>query len=110
MSVWSILQTPDSNAQYWDNMNLSIENAFNSGIDKIVVTGDFNENLLNYRNTKLTNIILQNGLNQAIDQPTFFCETSSSLLDLILVNDPDILLYTEVGDNILEANVRYHCP
>ncbi|CAC5363616.1 unnamed protein product [Mytilus coruscus] len=27
-----------------------------------------------------------------------------------MVNDPDIILYSEVGENILENSVRYHCP
>jgi CMP-N-acetylneuraminic acid synthetase len=54
----------------WDLINLSIENALNSGVDNIVISGDFNENLLNPNKTKLANIILQNGLYQTITEPT----------------------------------------
>ena len=77
---------PDSDASSWDHINLTIENALNMGINKILITGDLNDNLLNPRNNRLRNIILQNGLYQAITDPTFFCETSSSLLDVILIN------------------------
>ena len=101
---------PDSGAEAWDLISQSIENAINTGIDKIIITGDLNENLLNERNNKLNTILQQNGLSQAITDPTFFCELSSSLLDIISTNDPESLLYTEVGENILEANIRYHCP
>jgi hypothetical protein len=61
---------PDSNPGMWDLINLSIENALNSGVDNIVISGDFNENLLNPNKTKLANIILQNGLYQTITEPT----------------------------------------
>jgi hypothetical protein len=43
---------PDSNPGMWDLINLSIENALNSGVDNIVLSGDFNENLLNPNKTK----------------------------------------------------------
>ena len=82
----------------------------NSGIDKVVITGDFNENQLNQRSNKIRSIALQNGLFQTVSDPTYFCETSCSLLDLIMVNSEDILIYTEVSENILASNIRYHCP
>jgi len=101
---------PDSQASAWDHINHSIEKALNTGIQKVVVMGDFNENQLGQNQNKLKNILLQNGLHQAISDPTFFCETSSSLLDPLIVNNIDTLAYCEVSENILEANVRYHCP
>lgn len=61
---------PDSNPGMWDLINISIENALNSGVDNIVISGDFNENLLNPNKIKLANIILQNGLYQTITEPT----------------------------------------
>ena len=33
-----------------------------------------------------------------------------SLLYPIIVSNKELLVYHEVGENILEANVRYHCP
>ena len=58
---------------------------------------------------QIKNICLQNNLEQIIN-PTFYCETSSSLLDLIMINDPDIVKYSEVGENILDNSIRFHCP
>ena len=37
---------PDSNVLIWDLINQSFENAANTGIDKIMVMGDFNDNQL----------------------------------------------------------------
>jgi ACR3 family arsenite efflux pump ArsB len=42
---------------------------------------------------QIKNICLQNNLEQIIN-PTFYCETSSSLLDLIMINDPDLRIHT----------------
>lgn len=53
---------PDSNLGMWDLINLSSEYALNSEVEKIVISGDFNENLLNPHKPKLADIILQNGL------------------------------------------------
>ena len=35
---------------------------------------------------------------------------SSSLIDIILTNNENHLLYSEVGDPFLNQEVRYHCP
>ena len=67
-----LYRPPNSIASLWDHINYSVENALNTGIDKIVVMGDFNENLLLHTNGKLNNIVLQNGLYQAISEQTFF--------------------------------------
>ncbi|VDI24069.1 Hypothetical predicted protein [Mytilus galloprovincialis] len=72
--------------------------------------GDFNENLLLANRNNLKNTLLDNGMHQAITEPTFYCENSSSLLDPLIVNDIHILVYHEVSENILEANTRFHCP
>lgn len=101
---------PDSPSYIWDHINQSLQKALCSGIDKVIVVGDFNENQLNTNLNKLRNITSQNGLFQIISEPTFYCETSSSLLDPIIVSDKELLVYHEVGENIPEANVRYHCP
>ena len=101
---------PDSQVHIWDHINQSLENALDAGFENIVVMGDFNENLLSPNLNKLKNVLSQNSLYQAITEPTFFCENSSSLLDPLIVNNQNILAYHEVSENILEANIRYHCP
>ncbi|CAC5368509.1 unnamed protein product [Mytilus coruscus] len=100
----------DSDNQIWEKINYSIDLAINSNADKIIICGDFNNDQLNHSKQKLREICNQNSLYQIITDAIYFCERSVSLLDLIMVNDPDIILYSEVGENILENYVRYHCP
>ena len=53
---------------------------------------------------QIKNICLQNNLEQIIN-PTFYCETSSSLLGLVMINDPGIAIYSEVGENIPDNSI-----
>ena len=101
---------PDSDNQTWEKINYSIDLAINSNADKIIICGDFNDDQLNHSKQNLREICNQNSLYQIITDATYFCEKSVSLLDLIMVNDPEVILYSEVGENILENSVRYHCP
>ena len=52
----------------------------------------------------------QFALFQAINEPTHFTETSSSLLDIILVSNYSHLIVSGVGDPFLNQEHRYHCP
>ncbi|CAC5372512.1 unnamed protein product [Mytilus coruscus] len=81
----------------------------NSNADKIIICGDFNDDQLNHSKQKLRKICNQNSLYQIITDATNSVK-DQCLYDLIMVNDPDIILYSEVGENILENSIRYHCP
>ena len=98
---------PDSESYICDHIKHYIDVAMNTNIDRIVICGDFNEDQLNSRKIQIKNICLQNNLVQIINNP---CETSSTLLDLVMINDPDIVIYSEVGENILDNSIRFHCP
>ena len=85
----------------------SIDLALTCNID-IIVTGDFNVNMLrNTSNDKISNLKNQFSLHQLISDPTYVTGHSSSLLDLILVNNPRTILLSEVGISLLDQ-VRYH--
>jgi hypothetical protein len=101
---------PDSENYIWDHINHSIDVAMNTNIDRIVICSDINEDQLNRRKMQIENICLQNNLVQIINNSTFYCKTSSSLLDLVMINDPDIVIYSEVGENILDNSIRFHYP
>ena len=60
--------------------------------------------------SKIKSICEQFSFTQAINAPSHFTEHSSSLTDIILTNNENHLLYTEVGDPFLNQEVRYHCP
>jgi hypothetical protein len=76
----------------------------------IIITGDFNINQLsdNHRN-KISSLLTQYSFQQLITEPTYMTEHSSSLLDLVMVNNPTSVLHTEVGPPLLNQ-VRYHLP
>ena len=46
----------------------------------------------------------------SINEPTHFTETSSSLLDILLVSNNFHLIVSGVGDPFLNQEHRYHCP
>ena len=50
---------------------------------------------------KITSLCEQLSLVQSIEKPTHFTETSSSLIDLILVNNNEHLILSGVGDLLL---------
>ncbi|VDI33784.1 Hypothetical predicted protein [Mytilus galloprovincialis] len=75
---------PKSNNEIWTKIESSIESAVNDvKCDRIIVTGDFNDNLLNGANSKIHNICTNYSLEQLIEDPTHFTEQSSSLIDLL---------------------------
>ena len=83
--------------------------AVDTGIQDIIVTGDFNYNMLNSQtSSKIKSICEQFFFTQTINAPTHFTEHSSSLIDIVLTNNENHLLFTEVGDPFLNQEVRYH--
>ena len=102
---------PSSDAAYFSAMEDSISLAIDSGISDIIVTGDFNYNMLNpLLTSKIQDLCQQFSLKQTIAEPTHFTEHSSSLLDLILTNNENHLIISGVGDPFLQQDIRYHCP
>ena len=100
---------PNSSAQTWEEVEQSIDLALSCNMD-IIVTGDFNINQLKGTTTDKINLLrTQFSLHQLISEPTYMTEHSSSLLDLILVNNPMNILVSEVGAPLLNQ-VRYHLP
>ena len=59
---------------------------------------------------KITSLCEQLSLVQPIEEPTYFTETSFSLIDLLLVNNKEHLILSEVGDLFLHQDIRFHCP
>ena len=103
---------PNSNSNYFSDIEDSIALAVDSpGISEIIITGDFNLNLLNPQTAKKINsICTQFSFYQSIIQPTHFTENSSSLIDILLVNNKNYLIVSGVGDPFLNQEIRYHCP
>ena len=54
-----------------------------TGVNTIVVLGDFNEDELKPQNNKMSNIFVIYNMIQFINEPTHITENSSSCIDLI---------------------------
>ena len=84
----------------------SIALAVDTGISEIIITGDLNLNFLSSpTRRKIEALCTQFMLFQSITQPTHFTETSSSLIDLILVSNKDHLVISGVGDPFLHPEI-----
>ena len=102
---------PNSEAVTFSAIEDSINLAVDSGVNDIIITGDFNLNMQNVQSArKITSLCEQLSLVQSIEEPTHFTETSSSLIDLLLVNNNEHLILSGVGDPFLHQDIRYHCP
>ena len=100
---------PASSQQTWDDFELSLELALNTNYS-IIVTGDFNMNqLIDHSGDKIGILMSQFSLHQLICDPTYITEHSSSILDLILVDNPQCITYSVVGQPLLNLT-RYHLP
>ena len=76
----------------------------------IIVSGDFNLNVLNpHTSNKISDICTQFSLHQAITEPTHLTEHSSSLIDVVFTSDNSNILYSGVAEPFLHQDIRYHC-
>ena len=93
---------PNANSNYYSLIEDSLHLAVDTGNNDIVVTGDFNFNLLpSQTSRKIDSLCSQFAFYQSIDQPTHYTENSASLLDIILVHNKDSLVFSGVGDPFL---------
>ena len=77
----------------------------------IIILGDLNNDLLvNNRSKNLNDLINTYNLKQLINEPTHFTESSSSLIDVVLVNKMNNILASEVCDPFIPNLIRFHCP
>ena len=102
---------PNTNALQHSRIIDSIHLAVDTGISNIIVTGDFNINMLDTTSArKLHSLCQQFSLSSCISEPTHFTENSASLIDNILTSNENLIFLSGVGDPFLNQNVRYHCP
>ena len=101
---------PNSNNNYNNLIEESIDKAFNTNIVDIFILGDFNYNLLHNNDNKMTEISQEFNLKQLISEATHFTEHSSSLIDLVMVRNSTNVLTSGVADCFIPDQVRYHRP
>ncbi|WP_419611672.1 reverse transcriptase domain-containing protein [Thiolapillus sp.] len=93
--IGSFYRSPNSRANYWELINDSIRKA-NNTVLKFIILGDFNTDVFNNPSQHLTDILNQHQLYQLINSPTRITETTSSCLDLIITQSPQLVTRTEV--------------
>ena len=101
---------PNATNDYWTLVEESIDKAYNTKHQNIIITGDFNQNLLSQQRTKLHNLIDSYNLHQTINDYTNYWENSKTLLDVFMVNNRNSILTSFVADPFIPNVVRYHCP
>ena len=102
---------PNSDANYYTNIENSLALDVDTGLTDIIITGDVNLNLLNPQTSrKIYSRYTQFSLFQSITQPAHFTENSSSLIDVILATNKENLILSGVGEPFLYQELRYHCP
>jgi hypothetical protein len=103
---------PDANANYFNLIEESFDRANNTQNNNIIITGDFNMNVLNKTCSvnKIQSLIDSYGFQQLINEPTHYTETSHSLIDLFIIKNPGIVITSFVNDPFIPEVVRYHCP
>ena len=109
--ICGIYRPPNSHFSYWNLVNESIDRAKNTNIRDILILGDLNNDyLLNYKSKHLRNTMMNFNLTQLITEPTYFTESSSSLIDVLLISNSNNVLASEVCDPFIPNVIRHHCP
>ena len=102
---------PGSGSQYYDLIENSFQSAVDTGLSDIIITGDFNYDVLKpATNDIVSTLCRQFSLQQVIEESTHFTEHSFSLIDLFFISNRSNLVSCGVGDPYLNQNIRYHCP
>ena len=108
--VGGIYRPPNSNSDYFNLILENIDRAHNTNIPDIIITGDFNYNMLSNNNNKIKDLLQQFNLTQLIMDATHFTEASTSLIDLIIVRNTNNVLTSDVADPFVPDLISYHFP
>ena len=111
LRVGTFYRPPNSTPLILADIENSIDLATDTGIQDVVILGDFNLNFFNTQSkSKINNICRQFYLTQLITGPTNFAETSSTIIDWILVSKLSAVELSGVGEPFLMQDIQYHCP
>ena len=91
---WFPYRPPNSRANYWELISDSIRKA-NNCVVKVIILGDFNTDFLNNPSQYLMDILNMHQLFQLTNSATIITESTSSCLDLIMMQSPHIVSRTE---------------
>ena len=84
--IGTLYRPPSATADIWDTININFEKA-TSVSDRIVILGFFNEDQLNPAHHNLKDIMSLNSVKNIITESTRVTNSSSTLLDPIIISD-----------------------
>ena len=93
--IGSFYRPPNSVVQYWTLIRDSLTKVNNTGL-KFIVLGDFNSNWIATPSPHLLNLINIFQLTQCITEPTRVTDTSSTCIDLIMLQSQHLITKSEV--------------
>ena len=93
--IGSFYRPPGVTVQYWDLIREGIRKASNTML-KFIILGDFNTNYLHNPSQHLLDIANHYQLHQTVKQATRITDKTSTCLDLIFTQNPNIIKSTEV--------------
>ena len=110
-SLGVFYRPPRTDALYFSSIEDSIHLAVDKCINDIIITGDFNYNMLNaHTSNKIKSICEQFSFTQTINNHTHFTEHSSSLIDIILTNNETNMVYSGIRNVFLNQEIRVPSP
>ncbi|CAC5413808.1 unnamed protein product [Mytilus coruscus] len=101
---------PNSSQHLLNLIEHSFDLASDTGIETILIVGDFNDDQMSPRQSRMKEIFTRYGMTQFVEEPTNFCENSASIIDLVLRNNSNAVDLVHVGQPFLPPNIRYHSP
>ena len=88
--VGSFYRPPNALAGYWDLIDESIKLAMSTP-HKLVILGDFNADCKDNTHPHVQRILNYNSLHQLVNEPTHHLPDSTTLIDLILTPNPNLI-------------------
>ena len=101
-----LYRPPNSLVKFWDDLQECFDKVKNSGIDKIVITGDLNADLNTNHGRKMIDFCTVNSLTVHVNEPTRITENTSSCLDQIITNIPNYVQNINVTTPVANSD---HC-
>ena len=101
-----VYRPPSCGMSFWDDFQVNVDQACNSGIGKIIIMGDLNADPRTPHGRRLLNFGLDNNLTIHVTEPTRITEHSSTCLDQILSNIPQFVSRVSVQSPVAQND---HC-
>ena len=101
-----VIYNPPNSPNFWPELNENVQNVYTTYLCKILLIGDLNSDP-STKNGKLMNeFCLTNSFTALVNEPTRITQSSSTILDQCLTNDPLIVKSCNVADPISSSD---HC-